>query len=804
MSDLRSQLQDTLAPQYTIERELGGGGMARVFLATEHRLGRLVVIKVLRPELAAEVSTKRFEREIRLAASLQQANIVPVLATGETGGLPHYIMPFVEGRALRDRLESAEPLSLGDSVSILRDIARALAYAHHHGVVHRDIKPENVLLSGDAAVVTDFGIAKAIATAKESDESGERRNESTVTTAGTSVGTPAYMAPEQITADPAIDHRADLYAFGCVAYELLTGKPPFESDALHGLYAAHLADEPVPVFERNAAIPPALGALVMRCLEKSPALRPQSARELLPVLESTTSQATGLQRLVHTLSRRQRRAVAIGVAVGAVALTLALARGWPIDAARETSRVVVIPFLNPGGEPSDEYLADGMADELATGLGKVPGVTVLSRSLGYRYKGQQPIDAQEIGAALDADYVLHGSVRRAGDRLRVSAQLTSALDAAEVWADTYDGSATDAFAAQDSLTRLLVSALPRGIGAGAPTAVVASAGSSTTDAEAYDLYLRGRFLLQRRAVRGAAETFERAIVRDSNFARAHASLALALELRPYFENVNARELGIQAITAARRALALDSTLAEAHTALAMAHQHLYQWDEAEASYRRALAFNPNEADAHIQWGRFLFYTGRGDAALDAFQRAREIDPLSPVASGWVGHLHCLAGRHQRGLAEIERALALDSLNPPALVMHSEVMRELGRLPEARRSAERLWNAVPNWRGAAAMGLLRAGDSSRSIELVRALESVEQPSVVRDFDLALQYGGRGDTTRMFELLERATSNGEIWPTYWSMSERSFDPVRRSSRFAAIVRSVGLDDRIFTSPTGGRPR
>ena len=804
MSDLRSQLQSTVAPHYTIERELGGGGMARVFLATEQRLGRRVVIKVLRPELAAEVSTKRFEREIRLAASLQQANIVPVLSAGETDGLPHYIMPFVEGRALRDRLGSAEPLSLADSVSILRDITRALAYAHEHGVVHRDIKPENVLLSGDAAVVTDFGIAKAIATAKVSDEGGERRNESTVTTAGTSVGTPAYMAPEQIAADPSIDHRADLYAFGCVAYELLSGKPPFESESLHGLYAAHLADEPVPVSERNPAIPPDLAALVMRCLEKNPDHRPQTAREMLPVLESTTSRATGLQHLVQGLSRRQRRAVAVAIALGAVALTLSFARGWFADDARETSRVVVIPFANPGGDAGDEYLADGMADELATGLGKVPGVTVLSRSLGYRYKGQPTIDAQEIGAALDADYVLHGSVRRVGDRLRVSAQLTSARDAAEVWADTYDGGARDAFAAQDSLTRLLVSALPRGIGAGAAAAVVASSGRSTTDAEAYDLFLRGRFLLQRRAVRVAAEMFERAISRDSNFARAHASLALALELRPYFENVNVRELGVHAIAAARRALSLDSTLAEAHTALAMAHQHLYQWDEAEASYRRALAFNPNEADAHIQWGRFLFYTGRGDAALDAFQRARAIDPLSPVASGWVGHLHCLAGRHQRGLVEIERALALDSLNPPALVMHSEVLRELGRLPEARRSAERLWDAVPTWRGAAAMALVRAGDSSRSIEFVRSLENVDQPSVVRDFDLAIQYAARGDTTRMFELLERATTNGEIWPTYWSMSERTFDPVRRSSRFAAIVRSVGLDDSIFTSSTGGRPR
>ncbi len=282
MSDLRSRLQESLSGSYTLERELGGGGMSRVFVAEEHRLGRRVVVKLLSPELSAAVSASRFEREIRVAASLQQANIVPVLAAGDLEGLPYYTMPFVEGESLRARLGRG-PVSIAESVGILRDVARALAYAHEHGVVHRDIKPDNVLLSGHTAVVTDFGIAKAIAAAS-SMASG-----ATLTQLGTAIGTPAYMAPEQAAGDPATDHRADIYAFGCVAYELLAGQPPFPGLPPHKLLVAHMSEAPKPVDSLRPDCPPALASLVMQCLAKDPGSRPQSATELLRLLEVVAS-----------------------------------------------------------------------------------------------------------------------------------------------------------------------------------------------------------------------------------------------------------------------------------------------------------------------------------------------------------------------------------------------------------------------------------------------------------------------------------------------------------------------------------
>jgi eukaryotic-like serine/threonine-protein kinase len=282
--DLRQRVQDSLSGTHTLERELGGGGMSRVFVASERRLGRKVVVKVLAPELAAAMSAERFEREIQLSASLQQANIVPVIAAGDFDGLPYYTMPFVEGESLRARLAKG-PVTIDVAIDILRDVAKALAYAHERGVVHRDIKPDNVLLSGRSAVVADFGIAKAIAAAQEKSAGA------TLTQLGTAVGTPAYMAPEQAAGDPSTDHRADLYAFGCVAYELLAGHPPFHGLSPHKLMAAHMGETPRPVEELRPDCPPALARLIARCLAKDPDKRPDDAEELLRELAATTSSA---------------------------------------------------------------------------------------------------------------------------------------------------------------------------------------------------------------------------------------------------------------------------------------------------------------------------------------------------------------------------------------------------------------------------------------------------------------------------------------------------------------------------------
>jgi serine/threonine-protein kinase len=281
--NLRDQLQRRLGGAYTLHEELGGGGMSRVFVAEETALGRRVVVKVLPPELTGGVNIERFRREILMAAKLQHPHIVPVLSAGEVDGLPYYTMPLVEEQSLRSRLNESGALPLAEVIGILGDVAKALAYAHAHGVVHRDIKPDNVLVCGAAALVTDFGIAKALADARREGAGATLTNE------GMAMGTPAYMAPEQAAADPEMDHRADMYAFGCMAYELLTGRPPFVNSSPRKLLSAQLSERPRPVRELRTDVSPALAALVMRCLEKDPADRPQQVTEIVRVLESMAS-----------------------------------------------------------------------------------------------------------------------------------------------------------------------------------------------------------------------------------------------------------------------------------------------------------------------------------------------------------------------------------------------------------------------------------------------------------------------------------------------------------------------------------
>ena len=806
-ADLALQLQTTLGDAYAIERELGGGGMSRVFTAVENALGRRVVIKVLAPDLAAGVSAQRFAREIRLAASLQQANIVPVLSAGDTNGLPYYTMPFVDGLSLRDCLARDGRLPIARAISVLRDVARALAYAHENGVVHRDIKPHNILLSGEAAVVTDFGIARALTRARS--EPSVQSSDVTITELGTTLGTPAYMAPEQIAADPGADHRADLYSFGCVAYEMLAGDTPFAGRSAQQLLAAHLGERPRPLGEKCPDCPPAIVALVMQCLEKEAAARPPSAQEILRRLETTAAPASGLERLTNRLTRRQRRSVLGTTAIVLIAALAVPARAWlggRSDVVRAES-LAIIPFLNVGGDTAQEYLAEGMANELTTALGKVSGIRVASRSLSARYRGRSDIDAREIGQALTVRYVLLGTMRRTANQLAVSAQLINAADNSEAWSEDFAGVADEAYAVQDSITRAVGSTLQQRLGiAAASRGVPATASIGTTNPQAYDLYLRGKLALERRGpgVAQAIEKFEQAIARDSNFARAHAGLGVALELLPYFSPVRPIAVRERALRAAGRALALDSTQSEAYTALGLAHGHAYEWEAGLAAHRHAVALDSSDASARVQYGRLLYYLGRLPAAKVEFDRARALDPYSSVASAWSGRVLTLMGRPAEAIKELERALEIDSLNPPALFMMTQALLEAGLRDSARVFTDRLVLRVPSWRTAA--GVLHAilGDRAAAEATLHELERAGPGAGERLTNIAFVALALGDTTRALAALERATDEREAWPTWGTVSGREFDQIRGSARYTALLRRVGLDEGAFSSPTPGRPR
>jgi serine/threonine-protein kinase len=449
----REELQAALEGSYILERELADAGMARVFVAREVALGRTVVVKALSPDLAARLSLERFRREIQLTARLVHPAIVPLLTAGDADGFLYYTMPFVEGESLRARLMRSGELPVAEAISIMRDLAEALSYAHTQGVVHRDIKPENILLSAAGALLTDFGIAKALHfAAADRDEQ---------MSAGLAFGTPAYMAPEQAAADPRADHRADLYSLGVVAYEMLIGHPPFEHRSPQAVLAAQAVESPDPIAPLRPAVPARVAVLVMQLLEKRPADRPQSANAVVRSLTAAQSQSA------RSRQSRLRPLVPLAIVLG-TALTMAAPSLWRLETRPDSSTataasspirsVAVLPFSAVGRDTAAQTFADGLVDDLTSGLSKVPRLSVASRTSAVA-AATGTVSAVQLGRSLGVDGLVEGAVERDGDRFRVTVQLTDTESGLARWSSTYDSRGTDRFTAEDTIVTAVVRAL---------------------------------------------------------------------------------------------------------------------------------------------------------------------------------------------------------------------------------------------------------------------------------------------------------------------------------------------------------
>jgi eukaryotic-like serine/threonine-protein kinase len=795
--DLQQRLQSTLGDSYQLDRELGRGGMSRVFIAHEKTLGRDVVVKVLPPEMAAEVSVERFQREIQLAAKLQHPHIVPVLAAGESGGLPYLVMPYIAGETLRERLAREGELPVAVGIRLLRDVAVALDYAHRNGIVHRDIKPENVLLTGGSAVVADFGVAKALAVAVTSDGAGAGETARTLTSIGVALGTPMYMAPEQAAADPATDHRADIYAWGVLAYEVMVGLPPFTGRSPQALFAAHMTERPKPIDEVRPACPPALAEVVMRSLEKRPADRPQSAAEIVRVLDDLAANVTSGPTVVRPAARQRFRPMWLYAAAAILVVVLVsaalIARRSASPAAGDSIRsIAVLPFVDAAGAGGDDdYFVEGMSDELSAALGRVPGLQVASRTSTYAFKGET-VDVRQVGNRLRVDAVLEGRVRRAGDRLRVTAQLTSVATGLSFWADSYERQVKDVFAVQDEIARAIASALQLRLGG---TGAAARQGQGTADLAAYDLYLRGRFYWHRRGganLDTAARYFRQAIERDPNFARAHAGLAIAQVLIPeYTDAVNEAEYNARAEASAARALELDSTLAEAYAARGLARVHAWDWQGGEAAYRRAVHFEPNYATAHQWYGELLYHLGRTRESVAEMRRATELDPLAPIAA--VAHSYSLRTDRQAlpALQEAERAI---SLAPDMGIAHHAVAMSalLGQqYDRAVAAARRAVELEPRLDSRLATLVLVLGKSGRREEALAAFRSLQSRASDRPVAMMWGYIGIGEPARAAGELERAVARRDQSLTYSSIAaDPAFDDIRGLPSYNRAVRGMGL--------------
>jgi serine/threonine-protein kinase len=790
----RDRLQEALRDRYLLERELGRGGMAIVYLARDLRHDRHVALKVLLPSLARSLGGERFLREIRTAARLQHPHVLSVHDSGDADGLLWFTMPYVEGETLRRRIEREGQLGLPDALRIAREAADGLDFAHRHGVIHRDVKPENILLSEGHALIADFGISRALA----GDDGSEALTET-----GVSVGTPAYMSPEQASGQP-VDARTDIYALGTVLYEMLAGEPPFTGPTPQAVIAKRFHTDAVPLRAVRPTVPEHVERAVSRALARVPADRFASAAELARALEGEA--ATGVTPLPSpTIGARPGRSGLLLLALGVV-IGLGVLFGWirsrrPFGAADAgPRRVAVLPFDNLAGADKI-YFAEGITDEIRGKLATVPGLQVTARTSSAQYAASTK-RPEQFGRELGVTYLLSGTVRwdqeGGGSRVRVSPELIEAATGATRWQQSFDAPMTDVFRVQADVAERVARELGVALATGDRQHLESR---PTGDLGAYDLYLRGRYAWHQRTAAGldqARRLLEQAIGTDPAFAPAHAALADVFAVLGLWKDLPPDQTYPRARAEALEALRLDSTLASPWAVLGDYNaMYAWNWGESERNFRRSLTLEPNNANTH-HWfnGDYLLAAGRMDEAAQEARRARELDPLSLTINGGLGRALFSAGHAEDALAELRNAVAMDTTFPLSNEYLGSTYIALGRYGEAvpvlRRALE------PGQRLSSTLSVLgyalaKSGHRAEAEQIIAELLERQRRGYISPTSLALVHAGVGDTTQVFVWLGRAVEARDPFLIYNYVTYPMMAPFRRDPRGQAILRAMGLSGR-----------
>jgi len=678
MTETFERLKAALADRYAIQEVLGAGGMATVYLAQDVKHDRRVAVKVLRPELAAALGPERFLREIKMAASLQHPHIVPLYDSGETDGFLWYVMPYIKGESLREKLVREGELPIPEAVRILRDVVDALAKAHSEGVVHRDIKPDNIMLADRHALVTDFGVAKAV-----SEATGREK----LTTAGVALGTPAYMAPEQAAAAPNIDHRADIYAIGALAYELLTGRPPFTGNTPQMILSAHVTQAPEPVTKHRETVSPALAQLVMRCLEKKPADRWQTAEEMLSHLEALATPSAGMTptdtrpvTAAHVPTTQPLRMYG----VAAVLIGAALFGWWAIRGAGGGSsaieRIAVLPLENATGDSTQDFYADGITHDIISVLTSM-GVRIVGSRAVAKYRDTD-LSPAEIANELNVDALVFGRLLAVSDRVRLTIELMEPQSQENLWSKTYDELAVDVMTLQNAIAREMAEQIQQEI---TPEQEARLAETRQVDQEAYAQLLLGRQQAQRwteDGYRRALDHFNRAIARDSTLAAAYAEMGAAYEGLLFYGWIGVDSASALIDRAVNAALAIDNQLGVAYVTRAFQEWYIdWEFEAAERSFLRGLELAP-DASKYSKYAWFLVNMGRIDSAIATVQKAIDLEPSTAQHHTDLGWWLTAAEQYELAVEAGRRAIELDPTFWEARSLLSWIYTLQGRYAEA--------------------------------------------------------------------------------------------------------------------------
>ena len=783
MADDLEELQRALGERYELQRELGQGGMAVVYLARDVRHHRSVAIKVLRSELSASLGAERFLREIQIASGLQHPHILGLIDSGRADGRFYYVMPFITGESLRDRLDRETQLPVDDALRIASEVADALGYAHAQGIVHRDIKPENILLSSGHAIVADFGIATAVAAA-----GGER-----LTQTGMTVGTPAYMSPEQGLGAGSVDGRSDLYALGCVLYEMLAGTPPFTGATAQGILVRHSVD-PVPRLRSvRDSVHPGIEWAIAKALAKVPADRFATTGDFVVALAHPEKAPVTPETRGRPAPASLLAAAAVFVAVvllGAVLMRDRLS-SLVTPAGTRIRSLAVLPIANLSGDSTLLYMASGMTDQLFTNLAQIRALTVINNSSVARSKDASS-DPQQVAKRLGVNAVLTGSLQRMGDSMLVSAQLISATDGHAVWSKSYNGAVKNILRWQNEVARDVATQIAVDLTADERTRLAAP--KRAVDTAAYTQYVKGRYFLNKGAAKSAKEYFTTALDIDPTYAEAYAGLSDAFGAIGYLGLVSPGEAFPRAKAAALKAIELDSTNAAAHAALAYAVMYSdWNWPKADSEYQQAIRLNSNWANAHISYSLFLLAMGRFEQAEQEGRRAIQLDPLSLPAAyqyGWVAHY---SGRQDSAVARERRAITLDSSPPVPHLFLGRALQAQGRYAEAMREYS-LTAGLRSWPvTVSSVGYVAAaqGDRPAALRSLATLDSVERSKTqyVAPLLKAVVRAGLGQNDAAFALLNQSVDERVHW-LIWMNRDPRWKPIRDDPRFKAIASRVGV--------------